>query len=300
METEGGALETPIVPKPFKCHMRNNSSNLTNKYAFNWFGTIWCEEDKQKLREMQSEFEYMIISDDDHTKRGQLHWHVYLKGVKRIRGNHFSTINTHWEVARNNQWCVDYCKKKGIGCREYGVFMENGGTNDAWKNFIEECKTKTPRELIEGPYSKLYARYMGFAGTVNTTFRKCEIIQGDLVNEWYWGPRGTGKSRKAWEENPRLYVKPINKWWDGYSGERVVLLDDWDPDIKGMVNYLKIWADRYPFRAEVKGSSMMIRPKKIIVTSNYPIEECFERKEDVEALKRRFRVTQFHERLQQE
>lgn len=32
---------------------------------------------------------------------------------------------------------------------------------------------------------------------------------------WYVGPSGAGKSRKAFEEvNP--FVKPLNKWWDGY------------------------------------------------------------------------------------
>lgn len=31
-----------------------------------------------------------------------------------------------------------------------------------------------------------------------------------------------------------------------------------------------------------------MRPEHIIVTSNYPIERCFDRKEDVEAIQRRF------------
>ena len=117
-------------------------------------------------------------------------------------------------------------------------------------------------------------------------------ILDELVNEWYWGEPGTGKTRKAWEENPGLYVKNINKWWDHYENEDVVLLDDWDPNHKCLVQYLKTWADRYPFCAEVKGSSRLIRPKKIIVTSNYPIEDCFD-PIDAEAIRRRFKVTHF-------
>lgn len=288
-----------IPSKPYKAHQRSNNSSLNRQLGKCWFGTIWLDEDRKKILEMKNEFEYIIMSDDDHTKGGQLHWHVFLKLTERKRGSHFGTKNTHWELARNNGWCVEYCRKKGGNYISGGRFQEDGGTSDAWENFVNECATKTPRQMMRGPYSKLYARYTTFAGMVNTTFRKCEIIDGDLKHEWYWGPRGTGKTSKAWRENPELYIKPINKWWDGYSGEEVVLLDDWDPEIKGMVNYLKIWADRYPFRAEVKGSSMMIRPKKIIVTSNYPPEECFERQQDVEAIRRRFRVTEFHERLNQ-
>lgn len=66
-------------------------------------------------------------------------------------------------------------------------------------------------------------------------------------------------------------------------------MDDFSPDTgKFLADYLKHWADRYPFRGETKGSSRLIRPRLIIVTSNYRLEDCFERHEDIQALKRRF------------
>lgn len=55
-----------------------------------------------------------------------------------------------------------------------------------------------------------------------------------------------------------------------------------------MCSLLKNWADVYPFIAEKKGSSMMVRPKRIIVTSNYKIREIFYRAGDYEPLEARF------------
>lgn len=59
--------------------------------------------------------------------------------------------------------------------------------------------------------------------------------------------------------------------------------------------FIKIWADRYPFSPEIKGSTIKkIRPEKIIVLSNYTIDECFEKVQDREPIKRRFKVVNFY------
>lgn len=56
-----------------------------------------------------------------------------------------------------------------------------------------------------------------------------------------------------------------------------------------MGQLMKVWADRYAFHGEIKGSSMLISPDYyiLIVTSNYAIEECFS-EGDIEAIKARF------------
>lgn len=110
---------------------------------------------------------------------------------------------------------------------------------------------------------------------------------------WIFGRPGVGKSfdvrRYCKGKGLGLYDKPHNKWWDGYSGEEVVVLDDLHPDDKNWITkFLKTWTDAYVFKAETKGGMMAIRPKWIVVTSNFEIHEFAERMQDIEALNRRF------------
>lgn len=100
-----------------------------------------------------------------------------------------------------------------------------------------------------------------------------------LSNYWFMGDTGAGKSKEARARylatHGTPYLKMLNKWWDGYQGEKVVILDDITPDHTHIQHHLLQWLDHYPFNAEVKGGTINIRPEIIIITSNYSIEEVF-------------------------
>ena len=117
---------------------------------------------------------------------------------------------------------------------------------------------------------------------------------------WIVGPTGTGKTywaRKFANEHGGLYIKGQNKWWDGYDGEKVVVLDDLD--IGALCHFLKIWGDRAACKGEVKGGIVWLDYDYFIVTSNYTIEEIvgMNQKKDepfdqelCNAIKRRFLI----------
>lgn len=270
-------------------HKQNNYKRTSWQQLRRWFGTVWLVEDIEYLKSLN--YKYLIISALDYTSHEQAHYHVL------ILFNHSyprpKTKNAHWEPAKKISACLKYIKDKGDLTFEDGELQLSNKDRDDWSGFLVACKNQSPREIIDGPYSMLYAKYRMFAGEVHCQFANISVIDGELHNLWLWGEPRTGKTRYAWDNYPDLFVKDLNKWWDGYHGQEVVLLDDWDPKQEILVQKLKIWADRYPFRAETKGSSMMIRPKMIIVTSNYSINDCFKFNEDVAAIRSRFKVMHF-------
>jgi len=124
-------------------------------------------------------------------------------------------------------------------------------------------------------------------------------LDGNLLHEWWVGPSGSGKSKLLWELYPDHFAKALNKWWDGYKHEEVVAIEEWAPKNDCTASSLKKWADRYPFPGEIKGGcKQRLRPKKIIVLSNYTPQQCFTNSEDLEPILRRFTVMYFPKEVQ--
>lgn len=108
------------------------------------------------------------------------------------------------------------------------------------------------------------------------------------------GPTGTGKTRLAYDFDPRLYVleQPNSSsgalWWDGYDTHETVLLDDYTGYVSP--GTLLRLLDRYPMSGQVKGGHVHLRMKNIIITSNYQPEQWYPEKPTMFylALRRRF------------
>lgn len=82
----------------------------------------------------------------------------------------------------------------------------------------------------------------------------------------FQGPTGTGKSKYCMDNYPGAYWKQRGNWWDNYSGEETVIIDEF----YGWLPYdtLLRLCDRYPLLVEVKGGQTQFTSKRIIITSN--------------------------------
>lgn len=257
--------------------------------ASRWCFTInnYTEEEHELLKAL--ECNYLVIGKEvGENGTPHLQGFVTFKGQKRLSAMKEINRRAHWEPAKGtSEQAANYCKKDG-DYFEKGEVPSNSIGAKAEKRRWDDAKELARAGNINEVPSDIYIKYYRTLKEIAKDNMVKPPDADDVTGIWIYGEPGVGKSRKAREDYPDAYMKMQNKWWDGYQGEDYVILDDLD--CKELGHHLKIWADRYAFLAETKGGAINIRPKKIIVTSNYNIDH-FEWDEDMKnALKRRFKT----------
>lgn len=222
----------------------------------------------------------------------------------------------HLEIMRGtSKEASDYCKKgeqshdewkqfkhrgsnfgKNADVTEFGELPEDKDEMNTrlWAEFVElseqgnfeEIKRRMPSKYTQY-YSTMKRIYSDFSKKLDNIPKRC--------GSWYWSHTpNCGKSEAARENDPEsTYIKSCNINWDGYSNEDTVVIDDLDKSHEFMGHNLKIWGDKYPFKAKVLYSTMNIRPKRIICTSNYRIEEIFRCSIQADAIRSRYPEKEF-------
>lgn len=190
-----------------------------------------------------------------------------------------------------------YCIKEG-DWQEFGTIPQKGKRCDI-TDFVRKVKdsdSKLPEEELLLSHAALVARYPLFVDRVQRFFHPPKA-RGELDNYWLCGPPGTGKTVRA-KAMGSYFIKAPNKWFDGYLGEDVLIVEDLEPQhSRTMSWFLKIWGDYDPVTAQVKGSSLFIRPDILCVTSNYTIDEMGWDESTTLAMKRRFKETFYSEQF---
>lgn len=134
-------------------------------------------------------------------------------------------------------------------------------------------------------YSRGIREYMGLQAPAE---------RGECVTRVFYGPPGSGKSRRAVHEcgdEPYYMLAPPNQntgaiWWDGYNGEKNLIIDEF----YGWINhsFLCRILDRYPLMVQTKGGMVPLQANRVWITSNKQPEDWFPRT-GLGALERRIR-----------
>lgn len=269
-----------------------------------------------KLKLVHNDIKKYIISHELH-KDGTDHRHCWLqlyRAPEHVDPGMFH-LDGPDKIHKGNYQSIKYEEN----CKDYvikdGEFISNMTKEqmDSIRNSTTQKMNKTAigKLILEGiPLNQLVITFPALLFDYNKLKANVRAFQRDtanvsnltkLENEWVYGGTGAGKSKYVHETYPTKCKKTKDIYWNNYCGEDVVYLEDFDWSWGDMIWGLKEAADYYPFEAQCKlAEPMKIRPRKIIVTSNYTIrevcEDYFKNKnikrdeEFIKALERRFTV----------
>lgn len=230
------------------------------------------------------------------------HYHLqfYVQIPKRVTLGTMKKINgsAHWEIARGTpDDNKKYCTKEDTriaGPWEVGEPTGAGRRTDLEAAAAMVTQGETLLEIAR-QMPEVYVRYhSGLKALKLILEEKPPRKFGPEGPEvWiFWGPAGTGKSRRAHETWPDAYRKIVNgKWWDGYSGQETVIFDDFKGSSMSLHDFQTV-IDRYPTRVEKKGGSIELSAIRYVFTSNRNPYEWYSAEADPHKSVER-RITEF-------
>ena len=235
---------------------------------------------------------YIVLGREvGETGTPHLQAYLELKERKRMAWLKDNVSNrAHFEPRRGTRdQARDYCCKDGDWL-EGGLWHEEerGRRRDIETmveqasqgvTFFDACIEEPTSALFPYAYSKLLE---GAALAAVPPWRDVTVVVKI-------GPTGTGKTRSAYDCWPDLFVQDCSAggemWWDDYSGQKRLVLDDFDGKIK--YRYLLRLLDGYPVRLKVKGAFTYGVWSEVVITTNVPILSWFPKEDDIAPLCRR-------------
>lgn len=193
-----------------------------------------------------------------------------------------------------------YCSKQDAAPFVKGSLPEPGKRKDLEVAAEQILEGKSLRELATGDLGGAVAVVKFHKGL--TVLRS--VVLGDNkiapVCIWLHGETGVGKTRCAFEFGASYAKRDQDvwcssgglRWFDGYDGQRVAILDELRAKSVPNFPFLLRVLDRYPLQVEFKGGFVAWNPEVIIITSNRKPSECFverntHKPEDIRQLERR-------------
>lgn len=255
------------------------------------------------------ECSYAVFGLESAPSTGRAHIHGVAVFDERIRLTQLKKqfpACIHWEPMKGTlDQAVDYVMKEDKNPVVFGEKPTNPGEmeKNRWRLAREQLEQGDVDALED---DQIYVQHFSSVSQIADRFAARTQAQDlEQMPEVYfcYGVPGAGKSQWCRHhanavENSPLYLKDFSQWWCAYDSRLHtggVLIEDIGLGDKWMVDRLKLWTDRYAFAANRKNRpAMMIRPKRIYITSNYSLEQLFgDSPIDVVALQRRCTVMYF-------
>lgn len=266
--------------------------------AKNWCFTLNADEKKGEhltwrvakecpldwwARSEQTGLLYMVVQVEAAPTTGKVHCQGYIALKERTSLPTLKKLfspGAHWEVARGTpKENYEYCTKEhGLaGPWEMGKRPDGKGTRSDLKGVYAMVKAeKTNAEILEATEGKAakFEKAVNFMRATLNEKASDRQLQGVNVVVLY-GPTGTGKTYAAVNHFGKddyhiqdCPATPNSKlWFDGYAGQRVLILDDFSGDFCNYRYLLRV-LDKYRLKVEIKGSHVWALWTTVVITTN--------------------------------
>lgn len=212
---------------------------------------------------------------------------LYFASAKSFSAIKSLIPSTHLEPARNVTASIAYCSKpegRLADPVEFGQRPGQGTRSDLQGLAKQLAANESLRTIAADDPANFIKFQRGLTAFANLFHQPRSWEMEVFVCT---GPTGSGKTRFCFDKAPTSFWKEKGEWWDGYSGEEDVIIDEFAMDCP--LTTLLRWLDRYPLRVPIKGGFVQFVAKRVFITSNIRLKDWYPNglAEHKAALKRR-------------
>lgn len=266
-------------------HVINHEKKDIQRRGYAW--TYYCSHNDipDYFKSLPARAIYMVWQPEicPRTQRQHIQGYVHFTRSERWKFVKDSfPPGTHIDPARasavvNRKYCMKTeTRATGYDPVEIGECPQGQGT----RNDLDDL-----REMVLAGKSTLECFNAHF-GTMVRNHKSIQDFKNIVQNEernkkryrrptvyLFWGEPGCGKTRYAYSlcENP--YFKDLTKWWDGYSGQNDIIIDDLRPTTGLTLPLLLRILDGYPVNPECKGGWRSPMIDRVFITAPCAWEE---------------------------
>lgn len=201
---------------------------------------------------------------------------INLQGRARFSGIKKVMPRAHIEQAKGtDKENLAYCTKQDKEPYILGEPQTAGKRNDLARA-AEMIKEKKTLKEVAQECPTVFIKYNKGLQELSTTLQEPRDVNDPPTVLWLYGEAGVGKTKLAFDQMPaeEIYIKDSTKWWQGYTNQQCILVDDFDGEWPYR-NFLR-FLDRYPYKGETKGASVEINSPIIIITCEFPPEHFWQ------------------------
>lgn len=237
-----------------------------SRQSFAWCFTINnpTDADREAVLALKDFSRYLVCGNEvGEQGTPHLQGYCYLHSKKTMGGIGKLLKRAHLEIAKGDAMAnYAYATKDGDVFVLHGTAPTPGCRSDLALATSDGLAGMRMVDVVSDPSCSYQAARMA---ALRLTYLEEKRSQMPEV-VWFWGNTGVGKSYGVMQAYPHPFIPKSFKWWDGYDGQDVVLIDEFRGDWCKFHELLTL-LDRLPYRVECKGGMRQLRATKMYITS---------------------------------